>query len=73
MMCLLHLAVRRIPSGKMLILIGNGEDGKTMQGYLDKCMLGQNNVGNIDFSVFVDRQEFRKSTKAASGKIATRI
>ena len=54
-MCLLHLAIRQLPTGKILILIGKGEDGKTMHGNLEKCTLGSANVGNVDFSVFLDR------------------
>ena len=38
-----------------------------------QCMLGENNVGNLDFTVFVDRIEFRRSTQSATGKIAIRI
>ena len=72
-MCLLHLAIRQLPTGKILILIGKGEDGKTMHGNLEKCTLGSANVGNVNFSVFLDRTEFRRSTQSAKGKIAVRI
>ena len=67
--CMLHLAVRRIPSGKILFLLGNGGDGKSMSAVLDKCTIGQNNYGNLDFGVFQDKNEFRKSTKFAVDKV----
>ena len=73
MICLLHLGVRQLPSGKMIILIGQGEDGKSMQGLIDRCALGSNNIGNIDFSIFLDRNEFRKSTREARNKIGVRL
>ena len=73
MICLLHLGVRRLPSGKMLVLVGEGEDGKSMQGLLDRCALGSQNIGNIDFSVFTDKTEFRKSTQDAKEKIGVRL
>ena len=72
-MCLLHLAVRQLPSGKILILIGNGEDGKSMMGVLEKCALGSINVGNIEYTVFLEKEEFRKSTQFAADKVAVRI
>ena len=44
-----------------------------MHGNLENCMLGSANVGNVDFSFFLDRTEFRRSTQSAKGKIAARI
>ena len=44
-----------------------------MSAVLDKCTIGQNNYGNLDFGVFQDKNEFRKSTKFAVDKVQTRI
>ena len=70
---LTHLALNRIPTGKMLFMIGKGGDGKGMDAVLEGSLFGEENHTNLDFSVFTDRSEFRKSAGAAHNKIAVRV
>lgn len=57
----MHLALRQMPTGKILFIVGQGGDGKGMHGLLDQSALGPSNVGHIDFNIFSDRSEFRRS------------
>ena len=57
----LHAAVQKVSTSKMLIEIGKGGDGKGMEAYLERGLLGEHHSSTLDCSLFLDRQEFRKS------------
>ena len=44
-----------------------------MEGVLEKSLLGNDNWAALDFNVFVEKQEFRKSGHFAWNKIAIRV
>ena len=44
-----------------------------MMEVLENCALGLINVGNIEYTVFLEKEEFRKSTQFAAYKVAVRI
>ena len=45
-----------------MILVGKGGDGKNIHAILEKIMFGMDNVGFVDFSAFIDKTKFMKST-----------
>ena len=53
----------------MIFLIGNGGDGKSMQGLLDQATLGKENFGHLDFAVFLTAEEFMKSAHFGKSKL----
>ena len=70
---MLHLALRRIGTSKMLFEIGSGGDGKAMEAILDRAVLGEENCAQLDCGVFTSREEFRKSGHFACNKLSVRI
>lgn len=60
-MVLFHLALKRIPTGKIVYEVGRGGDGKGCEAILDRNVLGDENFTTIDCAVFTDRSEFRRS------------
>ena len=72
-LCFLRAAFSKVCTGKMLLEIGAGGDGKGMEAYLDKNLLGEHQTTTLDCGVFLDPQEFRKSGEFACGKCNVRI
>ncbi|CAL1142580.1 unnamed protein product [Cladocopium goreaui] len=60
-------------TSKMIFEIGKGGDGKGMEAYLDRAVLGEDQSATLDCGVFLDRQEFRKSAEFAWNKANVRI
>ena len=67
------LAVNEVPTSKMLFLIGEGGDGKSMDAILERNVLGENNCTTLDCGVFTDRQELRKSAHFGLNKLSIRV
>ena len=44
-----------------------------MMGFLEKCAFGSINVGNIECTVFLEKEEFRKIMQFATDKVAVKI
>ena len=72
-LCFLRAAFSKVCTGKMLLEIGAGGDGKGMEAYLDKNLLGEHQTATLDCGVFLDPQEFRKSGEFACRKCNVRI
>ena len=72
-LCFLRAAFSKVCTGKMIFEIGAGGDGKGMEAYLDKNLLGSHQTTTLDCGVFLDQQEFRKSGEFAWGKCNVRI
>ena len=72
-LCFLRAAFSKVCTGKMMFEIGAGGDGKGMEAYLDKNLLGSHQTTTLDCGVFLDRQEFRKSGEFVWGKCNVRI
>ena len=70
---MIHLAIKKVPSGKMLFEIGTGGDGKGMEAILERNLLGEDNCASLDFGIFADRAECRKSAHFALNKLYMRI
>ena len=64
----MHAAFKKAPTCKMLFEIGKGGDGKGMEAYLQRGLLGEQHSSTLDCGVFLDRQEFRKSGHFAWNK-----
>lgn len=60
-LCFLHAAFKKVCTSKMIFEVGKGGDGKGMEAYLERGVLGANQSATFDCGVFLDRQEFRKS------------
>lgn len=69
----LHCAFRKVCTSKMLFEIGHGGDGKGMEAYLERSLLGESESATLDCGVFLDRSEFRKSGEFAWNKANVRI
>lgn len=54
-LALLHLALKRIPTRKMLFEVGSGGDGKGCEAILERNLLGDDNFSTLDCGVFTDR------------------
>ena len=67
-LCSLHAAFKKAPTAKMLFEVGKGGDGKGMEAYLERGLLGDEQSSTLDCGVFLDRQEFRKSGHFAWNK-----
>ncbi|CAL1143025.1 unnamed protein product [Cladocopium goreaui] len=72
-LCFLHAAFKKACTSKMIFEIGKGGDGKGMEAYLDRAVLGEDQSATLDCGVFLDRQEFRKSAEFAWNKANVRI
>ena len=72
-LCFLHAAFKKACTGKMMFEVGKGGDGKGMEAYLEKAMLGEDESATLDWGDFLDRQEFRKSAEFAWNKANVRI
>lgn len=70
---MMYLTIRKIPTGKMLFLVGEGGDGKSMDAILERTVFGENNCATLDSGVFTERSEFRKSAHVAWNKLCVRI
>ncbi len=64
------LALKAIGSGRWIIKLGKGGDGKGKEWILICGVLGEDNTTTMDVSCFVKKEEFRKSAHLAWGKAA---
>lgn len=67
-LCFLHAAFHKVCTSKMIFEVGKGGDGKGMEAYLEKFLLGTEHSATLDCGVFLDRAEFRKSAEFAWNK-----
>ena len=54
-LALFKLAIRKIPTGKMIFEIGNGGDGKSINSILERNLFGTINSCVLDCAVFTDK------------------
>ncbi len=64
------LALKAVGSGRWIVKLGKGGDGKGKEWLLTCGVLGEENATTMDVSCFVRREEFRKSAHLAWGKAA---
>ena len=72
-LAMIHLAIKQVPTGRILFEIGKGGDGKSLFALLEKSLLGEENFAILDNSIFLDRSEFRRSAHFGCNKIALRF
>lgn len=69
----LKLSWLQMGSGKWIHELDDGGTGKGMEAVLDANVCGAQNSTTLDFAVFTDRTEMRKSGHFALGKVNVRI
>ena len=72
-LCFVHAAFKKTCTLKMVFEIGRGGDSKGMEAYLERALLGPDESATLDCGVFLDRQEFPKSSEFAWNKANARI